>query len=247
MVFAALRRGLIILSETRIVNFWRKLTERLTGRGDPFERICADCPPGVRVDDADFAMALIALGAKMAKADGVVTKDEVAAFKQVFQTPPEAGEAIARAFNLAKQTTLGFDGYARRLARRFRANPAVLEDVMDALFHIARADGAVTEAELEYLKTVAEIFGFTEGEFRRLRIAHIGAAPDDPYVILGVDPDIDDAGLKRAYRRVAAHNHPDSLLARGAPPEMQRVAVAKMALINEAYAKIRAGRAAGLA
>ncbi|MAL08564.1 MAG: molecular chaperone DjlA [Maricaulis sp.] len=226
------------------MSLWRKLTQLIAGRPDPFDLEVPDYGPGHRVDNAEFAMALIALGAKIAKADGVVTTDEVAAFRQVFRAPAEGEEAIARLFNLAKETTLGFEGYALRLARRFRAHPAVLEDVLDGLFHIAKADGAVTVSELEYLETVAGIFGFSEREFRRIRLGHIGLPEDDPWLILGVDPDIDDAGLKRAYRRIAAQNHPDALVARGAPLEMQRLADEKMAMINAAYAQIRARRRA---
>tara|TARA_R110002096_G_scaffold17207_3_gene59514 strand:+ start:278 stop:976 length:699 start_codon:yes stop_codon:yes gene_type:complete len=224
------------------MSIWRKLTEFLAGPADPFDREVADCGPGHRVDDADFAMALIGLGAKMAKADGFVTDSEVSAFQQVFRAPPDGEIAIERAFHLAQQTTLGFEGYARRLARRFRAHSAVLEDVLDGLFHIAKADGAVTASEETYLQAVADIFGFSEREFQRIRMAHLGADDDDPYVILGVDPDISDEGLKRAYRRIAAQNHPDAMVARGAPVQLQRLANSKMSAINAAYARIRADR-----
>ncbi|WP_421787576.1 TerB family tellurite resistance protein [Hyphobacterium sp.] len=226
------------------MGFWRKLTDFITGQPDPFACEGEDCGPGHRVDDADFAMALIGLGAKMAKADGVVTRDEIAAFQQVFRAPPEARDVIARAFNLAKETTLGFDGYARRLARRFRHHPAVLEDVMDGLFHIAKSDGVVTESETEYLQTVADIFGFSPMEFRRIRLSHGLIDDNDPYAILGIDPDVTDDELRRAYRRMASRNHPDALIARGVPAELQRLAVDKMAAINAAYAAIRDERGA---
>ncbi|MEE2526334.1 DnaJ family molecular chaperone [Hyphobacterium sp. HN65] len=226
------------------MGFWRKLTDFITGQPDPFDCEVAECGPGHRVDDADFAMALIGLGAKMAKADGVVTRDEITAFQQVFKAPPEGADVIARAFNLAKETTLGFDGYARRLARRFRAHPAVLEDVLDGLFHIAKADGVVTDDEFTYLESVAEIFGFSPLEFRRMRMSHGLVDANDPYVILGIDPDVTDHELRQAYRRMAARNHPDALIARGVPVELQRLAVEKMAVINAAYAEIRDERAA---
>lgn len=187
-------------------------------------------------------MALIGLGAKMAKADGVVTRDEVNAFAQVFRAPAGFEAPLRRAFDLAKQTTLGFDGYARRLARRFRHHPAVLEDVLDGLFHIAKADGRVTDDEEAFLSRVAELFGFSAQEYDRIKVGHLGAPEDDPYVILGVERDADDDAIKRAYRRVASQNHPDRLIARGAPAEMQRIAVEKMAVINAAYAAIQSQR-----
>ena len=220
------------------MSLWRALKELITGRPDAFDCEGEDCLPGHRVEDADYAMALIGLGAKMAKADGEVTRDEIAAFAQVFRAPPGSEAPLRQAFNLAKQTTLGFDGYARRLARRFRHHPAVLEDILDALFHIAKADGRVTEDEADYLKTVAEIFGFKARDYDRIRVAHLGAPEDDPYVILGVARDADAQTVKRAWRRAAAQNHPDRLIARGAPHELQRIADGKMAAINAAYREI---------
>ena len=220
------------------MSFWRKLAALITGPSDPFDCDTEDCPPGRRVDDADYAMALIGLGAKMAKADGEVTRDEVAAFAQVFRAPVGFEDSLRRAFDLAKQTTLGFDGYARRLARKFRHHPAVLEDVLDGLFYIALADGRVTRDEEDYLEQVAAIFGFDALGFERIKFAHMGAPADDPYVLLGLEPGASLDAVKRAYRRAAAQNHPDRLIARGAPVEMQRIADAKMATINEAYNKI---------
>jgi DnaJ like chaperone protein len=222
------------------VSFWRRLAELITGTPDPFGGEDEDFPPGHRVNDADFAMALIGLGAKMAKADGEVTRDEVAAFAQVFQAPPGFQAPLQRAFDMAKQTTLGFDGYARRLARRFRHHPDILEDVLDGLFHIAKADGRVTADEEAYLSQVAEIFGFDALEYERIKIAHVGGAEDDPWVLLGVERGADLETVKRAWRKAAAQNHPDKLMARGAPPEMQRIAHEKMAAINTAYRAVEA-------
>lgn len=198
--------------------------------------------PG-QIEQAGVTAALIALGAKMAKADGVVTADEIAAFRRVFQASPQNDASIGRFFDLARQTTLGYERYARIIARRFRARPAALEDVLDGLFHIALADGIVTETEMHFLIRVSEIFGFSEREFRRIKIAHLGRPGDDPYLILGVDEDISDADLKRAYRRMAGANHPDRLIARGLPRELQKIANDKMAMINRAYGEIMAERA----
>ena len=197
--------------------------------------------PG-NMDEAGVVAALVALGAKMAKADGQVSNVEVAAFKRVFQATAENEATIARFFDLARQTTLGFERYARIIAKRFRAQPAALEDVLDGLFHIALADGIVTDEEMAFLERVGEIFGFSEREFRRVKIAHMGRASDDPYLILGVEEDISDANLKRAYRRMAAANHPDRLIARGLPQELVGLANHKMAMVNKAYAEIVAVR-----
>lgn len=190
------------------------------------------------VDEAKLVAALVALGAKMAKADGQVRREDILAFRQVFRTDPQTEATIGRFFDLARQTTLGFERYARIVAKAFRAQPGLLEDVMDGLFHIALADGIVTEDEAQFLETVAGVFGFSDREFRRIRSAHLGQDSDDPYLILGVEYDISDSNLKRAYRRQAAANHPDRLMARGLPKEMVGLATHKMAIINRAYAQI---------
>lgn len=197
-----------------------------------------------KVDDAPVVAALIALGAKMAKADGEVRPEDISAFDQVFKADPGSREMVARFFRLARQTTLGYERYARRVARHFRARPAALEDVMDGLFHIALADSILTKDELAFLARVAEIFGFSETEFSRLKATHVGRDSDDPYLILGIDETVDDEGLRKAYRRAAAANHPDRIVSRGLPPEMTALATHKMALINRAYAQIKAQRKA---
>lgn len=194
------------------------------------------------INQAGLVAALVALGAKMAKADGAVRQEDVAAFKQVFKTDPETEDSVARFFDLARQTTLGYERYARIIAKRFRAQPAALEDVMDGLFHIALADGIVTDEEMAFLARVGEVFGFSDQEFNRIKAAHLGQDADDPYLILGVDASISDQDLKRAYRRQASANHPDKLMARGIPRELMGLANHKMAIINRAYAQITAQR-----
>lgn len=196
------------------------------------------------VDEAKLVAALVALGAKMAKADGQVRPEDIRAFRQVFRTDPQTEAAIGRFFNLARQTTLGYQRYARIVTKAFRAQPGLLEDVLDGLFHIALADGIVTDEEFEFLESVASIFGFSDREFRRIRNSHLGQDADDPYLILGVTYEISDSDLKRAYRRQAAENHPDRLMARGLPKEMLGLANHKMAIINRAYAQILAERKA---
>jgi len=91
-------------------------------------------------DQLVFTAGVIALGAKMAKADGVVTKDEIEAFREVFRIEQKDAKNVARLFNLAKQDVAGYEAYADQLAQLLRDNPKLLEDVLDGLFHIALAD-----------------------------------------------------------------------------------------------------------
>ncbi|MEO1554720.1 MAG: molecular chaperone DjiA, partial [Pseudomonadota bacterium] len=177
-----------------------------------------------------------------AKADGRVTDDEVMMFARVFQTAPEDAATVRRVFNLAQQTVRGYESYARKIGRKYKARPCLLEGVLDGLFMIASADGVVTDDELSYLETVSGAFGFSEATFRRIRASHLGADRDDPYHILGVAHDAEFDDIRIAYRRLMADNHPDRVVFNGAPREFEAAAHDKAAAITGAYAKIRAER-----
>ena len=189
-----------------------------------------------------FTIAVIALAGKMAKADGVVTEEEFAAFLKVFSVPPQEENNVRRIFNLARQDVAGFEAYAGQIAKLFVGNPAILEDVLDGLFEIAKADGVLHPAESQFLERVAEIFGFAPNEFRRIRASHFAPELTDPYVILGVSYVAGDEEIRQTYRRLVKENHPDSLIARGVPEEFIKLANDKLAAINTAYEKIRIER-----
>ena len=189
-----------------------------------------------------FTIAVIALGAKMAKADGTVTADEVEAFKEVFQIPTGQMANVARVFDLAKRDAFGFEPYAKQVATMFRGNPAVLEDLLDGLFHIASADNVYDPKENEFLERVAKIFGFSEADFARIREAHVGPDKADPYTILGVTRDSTDDAIKAQYRKLIREHHPDKLMAQGLPQEFIDVATTKLATINDAYDRIEKER-----
>jgi len=189
-----------------------------------------------------FTIAVIALAAKMAKADGTVTCDEVVAFREIVSVPPEEERNVRFFFDLARKSTVGFESYARQVAKLFADNPAVLEKLLGGLFHIAIADGAVTPDEDSYLRTVAGIFGFDEVSYRRIRATHVNADDDrpveDPLQILGVPDGASDAEIKAAYRRLVREHHPDLLIAQGLPAEFIGIATMKLARINTAYDRV---------
>jgi DnaJ like chaperone protein len=191
--------------------------------------------------DLIFTTGLVALAAKMAKSDGVVVNREVEAFEQIVSVPDSEHERVKRLFDLAKGTTEGFEAYARQIGEAFKDEPALLEDVLDGLFHIAKADGAVHEAEFAYVKAVAQTFGLTAADFERIAARHVRRA-DDPYVILGMDRSSSDDALKRHYRKLVAENHPDREIARGLPPEAVKIATERLATINAAWERIAAER-----
>src|SRR3569833_2972710 len=189
--------------------------------------------------DAAFTLALIALSAKMAVSDGVVTASEVRAFHRTVDIPPGIEQQVERLFTLAQRDVAGYEAYARKVRRFFANSPDTLEHVLDGLFHIASADGFVHESELSYLKHVSDIFGFDDARFEQIAAQHVVLDSGvDPYVVLGLLPGADRDEVRRVYRLLVAEHHPDRLIAKGVPEELIDVATARMQAINQAYNKI---------
>ncbi|HKD46783.1 MAG TPA: TerB family tellurite resistance protein [Rhizomicrobium sp.] len=187
-----------------------------------------------------FTIAIIALAAKMARAGGDASDEEFAIFRRIFGVPPDEEANVRRIFNLARQDVAGYEAYAGQIAQLFRGNPAMLEDILDGLFEIAKRDGVLHPEENIFLERAADIFGFAPNEFRRIRASHFAPELTDPYVILGLSYAADEDEIRRTYRRLVRENHPDSLVARGVPEEFVKLANDKLAAINGAYAKVLA-------
>ncbi|GAB4519623.1 MAG: DnaJ family molecular chaperone [Amphiplicatus sp.] len=204
-----------------------------------------------RRDEAAFSIALIALSAKMAKADGAVSEEEIAAFRRFFSYPEHEADKVRFVYGLAQRDVAGFEAYLERVARLFSDSPKILEDVLDCLLYVAVADGVEHPRERELLDQAARIFGVSPASYRRLRAVHMGLDADDPYAILGVDPDASPQAIKAAYRALVREHHPDALIARGVPPALARIGEARTAAINLAYrralaqARMEAGVGAG--
>ncbi|MDQ6433454.1 DnaJ family molecular chaperone [Mesorhizobium sp. LHD-90] len=191
-----------------------------------------------------FSIAMIALSAKMAKADGIVTQDEVRAFQQIFSVPADEARNVARLYDLAQGTVAGFEAYAEKMAGLCgsgRPNCGMLEDILDGLFHIAKADGLLHEREGLYLRRVAEIFEISDEHYRTILARHIDVDDADPYAVLGVERGRPFEEIKRRYRKLVADNHPDRLIARGLPAEFIAIATTRLAAINGAYEMIERG------
>jgi DnaJ like chaperone protein len=191
-----------------------------------------------------FSVALIALSAKMAKADGVVTPNEVKAFRQIFAVPPREARNVARLYDIAKADLAGFEAYASRIARLCgtgKPNCGVLEDIIDGLFHIAKADGTLHEREGRFLHRIAEIFQISEEHYQSILARHVNIGSADPYVVLGIERGRSLDEVKKQYRKLVAANHPDKLIARGLPEEFVRIATTRIAAINAAFEAIERG------
>jgi DnaJ like chaperone protein len=196
--------------------------------------------PGLR--QIAFTVGVIALGAKMAGADGEVSDIEVRAFQAFFQVPPGEERNVERFFNLAKRDVAGFETYARQLAALFPDAPEILENVLAGLFDIARADGPIDAAEADYLAKVARLFGLDSARFERAKATALGVIECEPCIILGIDPLATDEQIREAWLRQVRAHHPDRLIAQGLPDEAIAMANRQLALINDAYDRLRRER-----
>jgi len=196
--------------------------------------------PGLR--EIAFTIGVIALGAKLAKVDGEVTSVEIDAFGSFFHVPPGEERNVRRFFDLAQRDAAGFEPYARQVAALFPDAPEILENVLEGLFDIAKADGMVSSREADYLAEVAAIFGLSSARFERARAAALGASECEPCVVLGIDPLATDEQIREAWLRQVKAHHPDRLMAQGLPEEAIQVANRKLALINDAYDRLRKQR-----
>ena len=226
------------------MSIWQRIAAALAalasgeGLAAIFDRLRA--PPERSVA---FTIAVIALGAKMAKADGLVTRDEVTAFREVFLIPREEEVNAARVFNLARQDSAGFEDYARRIGAMFQGSEAVLSDLLEGLFHIAVADGSYHPAEDDFLSRVADIFGLPDRKFRAIRARFVPDAQPDPWDVLGVEPGTPIDEVRKAWRRLVRESHPDRMIARGVPEEAIRMAEKRLVAINRAWEEISSGAA----
>ncbi|MEM7505232.1 MAG: molecular chaperone DjiA [Pseudomonadota bacterium] len=217
------------------MSVWKRIRAAVSGltRGDPLSAVFETLTKKPE-ETVAFTIAVIALGAKMAKADGRVTRDEINAFREVFYVPPEDERDAARIYNLARNEVAGYEIYARQVARMFRDRPEVLRDLIEGLVYIAAIDSVYHPGEAAYLENVAKIFEIGPSELRQIRARHI-ADLNDPHEVLGVEPDASPDTVKRHYRKLVRDLHPDRMIAQGVPEEARRFAEQRLAAVNRAY------------
>ena len=221
------------------MSIWKRISDALAvlaqgeGLSAVFEKLRT--PPERTIG---FTIAVIALGAKMAKADGLVTRDEVTAFRQVFHIPASETQNAARVFDLARKDVAGFDLYAARIRDMFGVGHQALVDLLEGLFYIAVADGRYHPNENVFLEEVARIFGVQARDFVNMRARFVPDESPDPYCVLGVDPTADAETVRRAWRALMREYHPDRMFARGVPEEAMKLAEKRLIQANWAYEEI---------
>jgi DnaJ like chaperone protein len=221
------------------MSIWKRISDALAalaqgeGLSAVFEKLRT--PPERTIG---FTIAVIALGAKMAKADGLVTRDEVTAFRQVFHIPASETQNAARVFDLARKDVAGFDLYAARIRDMFGVGHQALVDLLEGLFYIAVADGRYHPNENVFLEEVARIFGVQARDFVNMRARFVPDESPDPYCVLGVDPTADAETVRQAWRALMREYHPDRMFARCVPEEAMKLAEKRLIQANWAYEEI---------
>ncbi len=222
------------------MSLWSRISEAIAAlaKGEPLSAVFDHLRTAPERSVA-FTIAVIALGAKMAKADGLVTRDEVTVFRKVFQIAQADEADAARVFNLARQDVAGFEDYATRISAMFADDRSTLCDLMEGLFHVAMADGTYHPGEDQFLERVAEIFGLPDSEFRSLRSRFVPDAVGDPFTVLGVERGTDIKDVRAVWRNMVRQNHPDQMIARGVPQEAIKLAEKRLIDINRAWEEIQ--------
>ena len=184
-----------------------------------------------------FTAGVIALSAKMAKADGKVTKEEILTFRQLVQIPKDDINQVSKLWELAKETTDGYELYAKQIFSLFSNQPEILERILDILFEIAKSDGNIDSTELNYLKNVSNIFNFDEIIFKKLLALH--NPENNSFEILGVKISDSLEDIQKKWKEMVKNNHPDKLVGQGMPIEFIESANQKLAIINSAYEEVK--------
>ncbi len=214
-------------------SFWQRIADRFAAI------VGARRPATPPEKSVAFTIAIISLGAKLAKADGAVARSEVAAFRRLFVIPRAEEKNAARVFDLARQDVAGFDAWAQRIARMFPKGDPVLSDIIEGLFIIAVADGDLHEAEIVFIDEVARIFAIPPEEVTAIRIRHDRRNGCPSCEVLGVAPDTPLPEARKRWRELVRENHPDRAIARGLPPEAIRLAETRTRALNEAWDAFR--------
>jgi len=186
-----------------------------------------------------FALSLIVLSAKLSKADGQVSKEELIAVKDKLRIPENEIDQVGKIFNKAKEESAGYEPYAQQISQIYKANINVLEEVINILFYIAEADGNVSESEFKMIEHIAQIFGLTEIQFNSIRESRKSSGKLNPYIVLESNPDDTIETIRKRYLKLSKEHHPDLLMSKGVPQEVIDESKAKMRAINSAWNQVQ--------
>ena len=186
-----------------------------------------------------FALSLIILSAKLSKADGHVSKEELIAVKDKLQIPDSEIDQVAKIFNKAKDESTGYEPYAKQIAEIFRGNLNVLEEVINILFYIAEADGHVSSDEETMIANIAYIFGLSQKQYQSIKESRKTSDKLNPYIVLESQPTDDLKTIRKNYIKLSKEHHPDLLISKGVPVEVINESKNKMRSINAAWDQVQ--------
>ncbi len=186
-----------------------------------------------------FALALIVLSAKLSKADGQVSREELLAVKDKLRIPENEIDQVGKIFNKAKEESTGFEPYAEQIAKIYQGNLNVLEEVINILFYIAEADGNVSKSELEMIQKIAKIFGLNQIQFNSIKETRKSSDKLNPYVVLESKPDDELKIIRQRYLKLSKEHHPDVLMSKGVPEEVIAESKKTMRSINSAWDQVQ--------
>ena len=186
-----------------------------------------------------FALSLIVLSAKLSKADGQVSKEELIAVKDKLKIPENEIDQVGKIFNKAKNESTGYKPYAEQIAQIYKGNLNVLEEVINILFYIAEADGNISQSELVMIEDIARIFGLSGSQFNSLKESRKSSDKLNPYIVLESNSDDSLNEIRRRYIKLSKEHHPDLLLSKGVPPEVIEESKKKMRSINSAWDQVQ--------
>ena len=186
-----------------------------------------------------FALSLIVLSAKLSKADGQVSKEELIAVKDKLKIPENEIDQVGKIFNKAKNESIGYKPYAKQIAQIYKGNLNVLEEVINILFYIAEADGNISQSELIMIEDISIIFGLSGSQFNSLKESRKSSDKLNPYIVLESNPDDSLNEIRKRYIKLSKEHHPDLLLSKGVPPEVIEESKKKMRSINSAWDQVQ--------
>ncbi len=186
-----------------------------------------------------FALSLIILSAKLSKADGRVSKEELIAVKDKLQIPDSEIDQVAKIFNKAKDESTGYEPYAKQISEIFKRNQNVLEEVINILFYIAEADGNVSNEEEAMIANIAFIFGLSQNQYESIKESRKASDKLNPYIVLESQPTDDLKSIRKKYIKLSKEHHPDLLISKGVPSEVINESKNKMRAINAAWDQIQ--------
>jgi len=186
-----------------------------------------------------FALSLIVLSAKLSKADGQVSKEELIAVRDKLKIPENEIEQVGKIFNKAKEESTGYEPYAKQIAQIYQGNLNVLDEVINILFYIAEADGNVSQSELIMIEHIAQIFGLSQSQFNSIKESRKSSNKLNPYIVLNSGPEEDLSSIRKKYILLSKENHPDILISKGVPSEVIEESKKKMRAINSAWDQVQ--------